>query len=220
MAFKLKSGNKPSFKQMAIGLEPLQESPYMQRDDILLSPDGNIANIKGYTYDADQMAYIKDESLVNPEKVNIEKSISKINKDIDETYVDPKKFTDKPDESFVKSRKDILRKDVKDEVGKDTNITKEQYVDGKLRKKTITYTNPKSMPGVQQISQKQKPGRNIVKTKIKYTDSKTGDQFITKQKRKKGGDVKEKTRKKGSILSIQDKEKMNKFFQGFKRKNN
>ena len=129
-----------------------------------------------------------------------------------------KKFTDKPDESFVKSRKDILRKDVKDEVGKDTNITKEQYVDGKLRKKTITYTNPKSMPGVQQISQKQKPGRNIVKTKIRYTDSNTGDQYITKQKRKKGGDVKEKTRKKGSILSIQDKEKMNKFFQGFKRK--
>ena len=214
MAFKLKSGNKPSFKQMAIGLEPLQESPYMQKDDKLLAPDGNIGNIKGYTYDANQMAYIRDESLVDP--VNV--------KDIDETDVDRKKITDKPDESFVKSRKDIIRKDVKDEVEKDTKVTKEQYIDGKLRKKTTTYVNPKSLKGtdgsgVQKISQKEKPGRGIIKTKIKFTDP-YGKQYITKRKDKPGKSRKEKTREKGSILSIQDKEKARKFLNKFKKKNN
>ena len=125
---------------------------------------------------------------------------------------------------MFKVEKDILRKDVKDEVEKDTRVTKEQYIDGKLRKKTTTYVNPKSLKGtdgsgVQKISQKEKPGRGIIKTKIKFTDP-DGKQYISKRKDKPGKSRKEKTREKGSILSIQDKQKARKFLNKFKKKNN
>ena len=43
--------------------------------------------------------------------------------------------------------------------------------------------------------------------------------YPTKQKKKPGKPVKEKTRKKGSILSIQDKEKAKKFLNKFKKSN-
>ena len=190
MAFKLKSGNKPAFKQMgAMGLEPLQESPYMQTTEKprILESGENVGKLEGYTWSPGENAYILDSSLVDPVKVN-----------------------PPPTSSNNGGGKTSIN--ISNKIAEDTNVTKTQYVDGKLRKKTITYTNPKSMPGVQKISQKQKPGRDIVKTKIKYTDSKTGEQYITKQKKKRGGEVKEKGRKKGSILSIQDKEKISKLF--------
>ena len=207
MAFKLKSGNRPSFKQMTtIGKEPMAESPYMQSFDegkkkrFELRSGEFVGELEGYTYDPVENVYVQ-----NPVETEVQAPA-------DET---PQTGTN---ENTVVPSDEAIREAVE----KDTNITRTQYVDGKLRKKTTTYVNPKSLKGtdgsgVQKISQKEKPGRGIVKTKIKFTDP-SGNQYVTKQKKKPGKTVKEKTRKKGSILSIQDKEKAKKFLNKFKKK--
>ena len=211
MAFKLKSGNRPSFKQMiTIGKEPMAESPYMQSFDEGKKKkfdmgDQVVNEIEGYTYDPVEKVYVK-----NPD----EKPQVTTNETTQTNQTTQTKQNEKP----------VVPSDnvVKEAVKKDTNVTKTQYVDGKLRKKTTTYVNPKSLQGtdgsgVQKISQKEKPGRGIIKTKIKFTDP-SGNQYISKQKKKPGKPVKEKTRKKGSILSIQDKEKAKKLLNRFKKK--
>ena len=187
MAFKLKSGNKPSFKQMTIGKEPMAESPYMQTDD--------------------------DDKFLGPDGQPISVSIPEV------------VFEDKRTKPFAPLS---TNDEVKEQVNKDTNITREQYVDGKLRKKTITYDNPKSLQGkvksgdddinVIKGTRKEKPGRNLVKTKVRFTDDK-GVEYVQKRK-KKGSKVKTKTRRKGSLLSLEDKQKAKKFLNRFKKKNN
>ena len=208
MAFKLKSGNKPSFKQMAIGKEPMAESPYMQTDDVQYYKDEkgiNILDDKGNPIPVPPGVGMdtKPGSGVIPE-------ITK--KDKREKPFAPLSTND----------------EVKEQVNKDTNITREQYVDGKLRKKTITYDNPKSLKGrvksdgedidVIKGTRKEKSGRNLVKTKIRFTDSQ-GIEYVQKRK-KKGSKVKTKTRRKGSLLSLEDKQKAKKFLNKFKKKNN
>ena len=199
MAFKLKSGNRPSFKQMiTIGKEPMAESPYMQSFDEGKKKkfdmgDQVVNEIEGYTYDPVEKVYVK-----NPD----EKPQVITNETTQTNQTTQTKQNEKP----------VVPSDnvVKEAVKKDTNVTKTQYVDGKSLQGTDS-------SGVQKISQKEKPGRGIIKTKIKFTDP-SGNQYISKQKKKPGKPVKEKTRKKGSILSIQDKEKAKKFLNRFKKK--
>ena len=210
MAFKLKSGNRPSFKQMiTIGKEPMAESPYMQSFDEgkkkKFDMGDQVGELEGYTYDPVEKVYVK-----NPD----EKSQVTTNETTQTNQTTQTKQNEKP----VAPSQEV----VKEAIEKDTNVTRTQYVDGKLRKKTTTYVNPKSLQGtddsgVQEISQKEKPGRGIIKTKIKFTDA-SGNQYIQKEKKKPGKPPKVKTRKKGSLLSIQDKEKAKKFLNRFKKK--
>ena len=208
MAFKLKSGNKPSFKQMAIGKEPMAESPYMQTDDVQYYKDKKGINILDD----------KGNPIPVPPGVGMDtKPGSGVIPEITKKDKREKPFT-------PLSTND----EVKEQVKKDTNITREQYVDGKLRKKTITYDNPKSLKGrvksdgedidVIKGTRKEKSGRNLVKTKIRFTDSQ-GIEYVQKRK-KKGSKDKTKTRRKGSLLSLEDKQKAKKFLNKFKKKNN
>ena len=213
MAFKLKSGNRPSFKQMiTIGKEPMAESPYMQSFDegkkkkFDMGSDQVVNEIEGYTWDPVEKVYV--------ENTNEESQAPK-----NETTQTDKTTQTKENEKPVAPSQEV----VKEAIEKDTNVTRTQYVDGKLRKKTTTYVNPKSLKGtdgsgVQEISQKEKPGRGIIKTKIKFTTA-DGNQYIQREKKKPGKPVKIKTRKKGSLLSIQDKEKAKKFLNRFKKSN-
>ena len=207
MAFKLKSGNKPSFKQMTIGKEPMSESPYMQTDDVQYYKDEQGINILDN----------KGNPIPVPPGVGMDTKpgsgiIPQITK------------KDKREKPFAPLSTD---NEVKKQVNKDTNITRKQYVDGKLRKKTITYDNPKSLKGrvksggedidVVKGTRKEKPRRNLVKTKVRFTNE-SGVEYVQKRK-KKGSKGKTKTRRKGSLLSLEDKQKAKKFLDRFKKNN-
>ena len=153
--FKLKSGNKPAFKQMgAMGLEPLQESPYMQTalnirggKPRILESGENVGELEGYTWSPGENAYILDSSLVDPAELNTS--------EVDHGNVNTPSTSGSGSYtgSTTSGGGGKTSTNISNKIAEDTNVTKTQYIDGKLRKKTITYTNPKSMPGVQKISQ-------------------------------------------------------------------